>query len=415
MSGRSIAVIGGGISGLTAGYVLSRTDRVTLFEADRRLGGHADTHLIGPVPVDTGFIVYNERTYPLLTRLFAELGVSTRATEMSMSVRCAGCGLHYAGRRGLGGLAAGLRRGGGRFLRLLAEVPRFHRAARRLLAGDGNHASGLTFGEFLDDGGYSGYFQAHFALPLVAAVWSCPAGTALRYPARYLFAFLANHGMLSVSGSPPWRTVAGGSRCYVERAAARLACVRLGVPVRAVRRYPDGAEVRDASGQAHQFDAVVIATHPDQALALLAPATRAEREVLGAFRYTPNPALLHTDARLLPEHPAVRASWNYELGHCRARTPQRISYHMNRLQHLPPGQDYIVTLNGQAAVDPDRVIGRMDYAHPAYTPASVAAQRRLPELNTPVTVFAGAYHGWGFHEDGCRSGARAARALGGIW
>ena len=422
MTGRRIAVIGGGISGLTAGYVLSRTDQVTLFEADRRLGGHADTHLVGPVPVDTGFIVYNERTYPLLTRLFAELGVSTRASEMSMSVRCAGCGLHYAGKRGPGGLAAGLRRGGGRFLWLLADVPRFHRAARRLLASDtpggtaGRAPADITFGEFLDDGGYSAYFQAHFALPLVAAVWSCPAGTALRYPARYLFAFLAQHGMLSVSGSPPWRTVTGGSRCYVERAARHLARVRLGTPVRAVRRFPDGAEVRDASGRAHQFDAVVIATHPDQALALLAPATRAEREVLGAFRYTPNPALLHTDARLLPDHPGVRASWNYELRRCRADPgAARVSYHLNRLQHLPAGRDYIVTLGAEDDVDPGLVLSRMDYAHPAYTPASVAAQRRLPELNTPVTAFAGAYHGWGFHEDGCRSGAQAARALGGAW
>jgi uncharacterized protein len=424
VTGRRIAVIGGGVSGLTAGYVLSRTDHVTLFEADRRLGGHAGTHLVGPVPVDTGFIVYNERTCPLLTRLFAELGVSTRPTEMSMSVRCAGCGLHYAGQRGLAGLAAGLRQGGGRFLRLLADVPRFHRAARRLLAGDllagdlpaRDTKGDLTFGEFLDEGGYSGYFQAHFALPLVAAVWSCPAGTALRYPARYLFAFLANHGMLSVSGSPPWRTVTGGSRRYVERVAERLACVRLGVPVRAVHRHPGGAEVYDASGQAHEFDAVVLATHPDQALALLAPATRAEREVLGAFRCTPNPALLHTDARLLPDRPAVRASWNYDSAHCAAAGgTARISYHMNRLQGLPAGQDYIVTLNGQAAVDPDRVISRMEYAHPAYTPESVAAQRRLPELTTPVTAFAGAYHGWGFHEDGCRSGARAAEALGGTW
>jgi predicted NAD/FAD-binding protein len=423
VTGRRIAVIGGGISGLTAGYVLSRTDQVTLFEADPRLGGHADTQMVGPVPVDTGFIVYNERTYPLLTRLFAELGVSTRAAEMSMSVRCAGCGLHYAGQRGLGGLAAGLRRGGGRFLRLLADVPRFHHAARALLAGDtaaddDRAAPGdLTFREFLDHGGYSGYFQAHFALPLVAAVWSCPAGAAQEYPARYLFAFLANHGMLSVSGSPPWRTVAGGSRHYVDRVAQRLACVRLGTPVRAVRRYPDGAEVRDASGQAHQFDAVVIATHPDQAVALLAPATPAEREVLGAFRYTPNPALLHTDTRLLPDSPAVRASWNYELGDCRANPGEavRISYHMNRLQGLPASKNYIVTLNGRGAVDPDQVISQMDYAHPAYTPESVLAQGRLPELNTPVTAFAGAYHGWGFHEDGCRSGARAARALGGTW
>jgi len=418
VTGRRIAVIGGGISGLTAGYVLSAADQVTLFEADHRLGGHADTHLVGPVPVDTGFIVYNERTYPLLTRLFAELGVSTQASEMSMSVRCAGCGLQYAGQRGPGGLAAGLRRGGGRFVRLLAEVSRFHRGARRLLAGDA--PGDRTFGEFLSEGGYSGYFRTHFALPLVAAVWSCPAGTAQEYPARYLFAFLANHGMLSVSGSPQWRTVAGGSRCYVERAARGLACVRLGTPVRAVRRYPDGAEVHDAAGRAHQFDAVVIATHPDQALALLAPVTQAERTVLGAFRYTPNPALLHTDTSLLPARHAVQASWNYELTGCRAGKAGhggavRISYHMNRLQHLPAEQDYIVTLNGEDAVDPGRVLARMQYAHPAYTPASVAAQRRLPELNTPVTAFAGAYHGWGFHEDGCRSGAEAARALGGSW
>jgi uncharacterized protein len=413
VTGRNIAVIGGGISGLTAGYVLSRTDRVTLFEADPRLGGHADTHLVGPVPVDTGFIVYNERTYPLLTRLFAELGVATQPSEMSMSVRCAGCGLHYAGKRGLTGLTAGLHHGGGRFVRMLAEVPRFHRAARHLLAAGG--PGDLTFGEFLRGGGYSGYFQAHFALPLVGAVWSCPVGTALEYPAAYLFAFLANHGMLSLSGAPLWRTVAGGSRRYVEQAAARLAEVRLGAPVRAVVRHPDGAEVRDASGRAENFDAVVIATHPDQALRLLARPTSAEQTVLGAFTYTPNPSLLHTDTRLLPGRPGVRASWNYELGHCRARTPQRVSYHMNRLQHLPPGQDYIVTLNGADAVDPERVIGRMDYAHPAYTPASVAAQRRLPELNTPVTAFAGAYHGWGFHEDGCRSGAQAAAALGVTW
>ncbi len=420
MTGRRIAVIGGGISGLTAGYVLSQTDNVTLFEADGRLGGHADTHLVLPadgpsIPVDTGFIVFNERTYPLLTRLFAELGVASQPAEMSMSVRCAGCGLQYAGQRGLGGLAAGLNRGRGHYLRMLTEVPRFHRAARRVLAtaltGD------LTFGEFLADGGYSDYFTAHFALPLVAAVWSCPPGTALSYPAGYLFAFLANHGMLSMTGSPPWRTVTGGSRSYVERVAKQLHAVRVGAPVRAVHRYNAGAEIRDASGEALTFDAVVIATHPHQALRLLAEPTQAEREVLGAFRYTPNPALLHTDASLLPSRRAARASWNYELSHCdpEAAAATRISYDMNRLQSLPTAEDYIVTLDGEGVVDPRRVIDRMDYEHPAYTPASVAAQCRLPGLNTGVTAFAGAYHGWGFHEDGCRSGVEAARALGGSW
>ncbi|MGH3183086.1 MAG: NAD(P)/FAD-dependent oxidoreductase, partial [Streptosporangiaceae bacterium] len=379
MTRRRIAVIGGGVSGITAGYVLSPTDDVTLFEADSRLGGHADTHLVvppagPPIGVDTGFIVYNERTYPLLTQMFAELRVATQASEMSMSVRCVGCGLQYAGQRGPGGVAAGLRRGRGRYLRMLTEIPRFHRAARGLLASSA--PDDRTLGQFLQDGGFSGYFTAHFALPLVAAVWSCPPGTALSYPARYLCAFLANHGMLSVSGSPPWRTVTGGSRGYVERAAKRLHDIRLCTPVRAVRRPPDRArlEVRDAADEAHQFDAVVIATHPDQALRLLDPPTQAERDVLGAFGYTRNPAVLHTDVTLLPAHPAIRASWNYELGGCGPDGPApRISYHMNRLQDLPTGEDYIVTLGGRGAVDPRKIIDTMDYAHPAYTPASVAA------------------------------------------
>jgi predicted NAD/FAD-binding protein len=418
MTGRRIAVVGGGISGLTAGYVLSRTDRVTLFEADKRLGGHADTHLVGPrrLPADTGFIVYNERTYPLLTRLFAELGVTTRASDMSMSVDCAGCGVRYAGKRGLPGLAAGIPRGRAAYLRMLTEVPRFHRAARRVLA-SGTFGD-LTVGEFLKATGFSAYFTTHFAMPLVAAVWSCPPGLAMDYPAEYLFAFLANHGMLSVSGSPPWRTVQGGSRSYVERIAARLD-VRTGSSVRAVRRHPDGVALRDNSGLETEFDAVVIATHPDQALALLDGPTSAEREVLGAFGYTANQAVLHADSRLLPASPAVRASWNYSLA-CDGTTTRdngtaRISYHLNRLQGLPDDTDYIVTLGGDRDIDPELIVATMDYAHPAYTRESVAAQRRLPGLNTPVTAFAGAYHGWGFHEDGCRSGLAAARALGGAW
>ena len=435
VTGRRIAVIGGGISGLTAAHILSRTEEVTLFEADSRLGGHADTHLAdapggGQVPVDTGFIVYNERTYPLLTRLFGELGVTTQASEMSMSVSCTGCGVHYAGRRGPAGLGLGLPGGGRRYLQMLAEVPKFHRAARRLLAsGPARPAlavagpqgaepnAGPTLGDFLREGGFSHYFITHFAVPLVAAVWSCPQGTALGYPAAYLFAFLANHGMLSVTGSPQWRTVTGGSRQYVERIAAGLAQVRLSCPVRSVRRHPDGAEVRDASGDLLDFDAVVIATHPEQALRLLDPPSGAERSVLGAFSYTPNQAVLHTDSRLLPPHAAVRASWNYTLS-CKdgqSSAPARVSYYMNRLQGLPADQDYIVTLGGQQDVDPARIIAVMDYAHPAYTRESVAAQSRLPGLNTPVTAFAGAYHGWGFHEDGCKAGVAAALALGGAW
>jgi uncharacterized protein len=424
VTGRRIAVIGAGVSGITAGYILSKSDHVTLFEADDRLGGHADTHLVvpptgPPIGVDTGFIVYNERTYPLLTRLFAELGVVTQPAQMSMSVSCAGCGLEYAGKRGLAGLAAGLPRGRGRYLRLLAEIPRFHLAARRLLDQEDLGPGVQTLDNFLRTNGFSRYFITHFVLPLVGAVWSCPTGTALRYPARYLFAFLANHGMLSVSGAPQWRTVTGGSRGYVEKAAKGLSDIRLGTPVRAVRRHGDHVQLRDGGGRPHRFDAVVIATHPDQALRLLDPPTEPERAVLGAFCYTPNPAILHTDARMLPRRRCVRASWNYELSGCQPdHAAVRISYHMNRLQDLRTSQDYIVTLGGEGeggTVDPRWVLDRMDYAHPVYTPASVAAQHRLPELNTGITAFAGAYHGWGFHEDGARAGAVAARSLGGTW
>jgi predicted NAD/FAD-binding protein len=314
---------------------------------------------------------------------------------------------------------------------MLAEIPGFHARARELLEA-GDHDDDLTLGQFLDAGGFSRYFRAHFAMPLVAAVWSCPPDTALQYPARYLFTFLANHGMLAVSGSPPWYTVAGGSRRYVARIAGQIPAVRTSAPALAVHRSPDAAMVRDASGEFTAFDAVVIATHADQALRLLAHPTPAEQKLLGAFEYTPNPAVLHTDSRLLPTSPRVRASWNYQLTDCRAATTPdagapgldpgpsvlagpRISYHMNRLQRLTAAEDYIVTLGGADAVDQRHVIDRMEYAHPVYTPESVAAQRRLPELNTPVAVFAGAYHGWGFHEDGCRSGAEAARALGVTW
>lgn len=429
MTGRKIAVIGSGVSGLTAAHILARTDEVTMYEADDRLGGHAHTHLVprpggAPVAVDTGFIVYNERTYPLLTRLFGELGVATRPSEMSMSVSCSGCGVQYAGKRGAGGLGAGLHHGGARYLRMLAEVPRFHRAARRLLDSGGPGESSqtgesgeLSLGDFLRAGGFSAYFTRHFAAPLVAAVWSCPPGLALRYPARYLFAFLANHGMLSVSGSPQWRTVIGGSRCYVERVAAGLAKICLSSPVASVYRYPDGVRVRDLSGEARDFDAAVIATHPDQALRMLDTVTPQEQSVLGAFRYTANEAVLHSDPRVLPARAGVRASWNYSL-RCQdgpGAAPPRISYYLNLLQGLPGPADYIVTLGDSSDIDPARRIATMRYAHPLYTRESVAAQRRLPALNTAVTAFAGAYHGWGFHEDGCRAGATAARALGGVW
>ncbi|MFE2423306.1 NAD(P)/FAD-dependent oxidoreductase [Streptomyces hokutonensis] len=417
---RSVAVVGSGVAGLTAAYILSRDRHVTLYEADNRLGGHAHTHQLASDDgvtrrVDSGFIVHNRRTYPHLLRLFDELGVATQESEMSMSVRCEGCGLEYAGARGLAGLFARPRNTlRGSYLRLLAEVPAFHRAARRLLAKEPE--SPRTLGAFLDREVFSAYFRAHFMTPLVSAVWSCDAATAQRYPAVYLFRFLEHHGMLSVTGAPTWRTVTGGSRTYVDGVAARLDEVRLAAAVRAVRRHPDGVDITTHDGITQSYDGVVVATHPDQAIRLLADATPGEKEVLGSFRYSRNTTLLHTDTGLLPRARRARASWNYLMPACSTGSDQvRVSYDMNRLQRLDAPETYVVTLGGQDRVDPERVLARMVYEHPVYTPESVAAQARLPGLNTSVTAYAGAYHGWGFHEDGCRSGVLAAAALGVRW
>ncbi len=432
-------MIGGGVAGLTAAYVLQKACDVTLYEADPRLGGHAHTHELpapggGTVGVDSGFIVHNARTYPLLLRLFRELGVATQDSEMSMSVRCDGCGLEYAGARGPLGLFTGRAALRARYLRMLAEVPLFHRRARRMLDADGPVAGGpgggncvgdgsagggperYTLRAFLADGGFSPYFVSHFIAPLVSAVWSCPAHTALEYPAAYLFRFLDHHGLLSVTGSPRWRTVTGGSAAYVDKVAKEISNVRTASPVVRVDRIPSGVLVGSDDGITDAYDAVVIATHPDQALRLLADPTRDEQRVLGAFRYEVNPTVLHTDTALLPRSPRAGASWNYHLADCRPGAEGvRVSYDMTRLQRLPGDTRYVVTLNAGGRIDPEHVLARMEYAHPVYTPESVAAQRSLPRLNTSVTAFAGAYHGWGFHEDGCRSGVRAAAALGVRW
>jgi predicted NAD/FAD-binding protein len=411
---RSVAVIGSGVAGLVAAYALSARDRVTLFEADTRIGGHAHTHYIDRgdgsiVGVDTAFLVHNDRTYPTLCRLFAELGIATKETDMSMSVREDGSGLEYAGARGIGGLFpswSSLARP--RYLLMLAEIKRFHAAATRLLQTD---ADGATLGAFLDRHGFSSYFVDHFMTPLVAAVWSCPPGEALRYPARYLFLFLEHHGMLSVFGSPRWRTVVGGSASYVEAILNRIDEVRAGVPVTSVRRVADGVAV--TAGATRIFDAAVIATHPDQALLMLAEPTAAERAVLGVIPYCANHAQLHTDESVLPRRPRARASWNYLV------TPNDdsvlVTYDVTRLMRLGGPRRFLVTLGGRDHVDPSTVLAEMRYSHPVYTPESVAAQQLLPTLDDDRIAFAGAYHGWGFHEDGAASGLRAARRLGAQW
>jgi predicted NAD/FAD-binding protein/DUF1365 family protein len=410
---REIAVVGSGVAGLVAAHVASRTARVTLFEADDRLGGHADTHVVREagreLAIDTGFIVHNPRTYPVLLGLFAELGVVTQPSEMSMSIRDDETGLQWAGalgRRGIFPTWANV--ANPRYLRMLTEVPRFHRRARRLLAQDGPD---LTLREFLARGRFTAYFRRHFMEPLVAAVWSCDPEVALDYPARYLFTFLEHHGMLGVFGSPQWRTVTGGSQRYVAAVAARLHEVRTGAKVTTVLETPDGVEVTDGNGVVRAFDAVVIATHPDQALAMLAEPTTAQRDVLGAMPYSKSTALLHTDTSVLPSSSNAWASWNF----ARRGEHSPVTYDLTRLQRLDTDTRYLVTLGGQELVDPDLVIDRMEYEHPLYNPASVAAQARLHTVDTERISFAGAYQGWGFHEDGARSGLRAAERLGLTW
>ena len=418
-----VAVVGSGISGLTAAYLLGRSHQVTLFEADDRLGGHAHTHDVTAsdgrhYPVDTGFIVHNDRTYPLLQRLFAELGVETRQTEMSMSIRCDGCGLEYAGGRGVGGVLAQPRRlADPRFLRLLGEVRRFQRLAGRFLA-ETDVDDTTSYADFLATKGFGSYFVQHYAVPVVSCVWSSGHEAALAYPAHYLFRFLAHHGFLTPGDAPRWYTVVGGSRAYVGAVADAVHAmggdVRPGVGVRAVTRKPDGVAVHDTRGDLHVVDKVVLATHADDALGLLTDPTDDERRVLGSFGYAHNTAALHTDATVLPQAPRARAGWNYHLDGCDQRHDRaRVSYWMNRLQGYEDAPDaFIVTLNDDQRITDDRVLASADYRHPVYTRTAVAAQPELAALATDRTVFAGAHHGWGFHEDGCRAGVAAARRLG---
>jgi uncharacterized protein len=414
-----VAVVGSGVAGLTAAYVLQERFDVSLYEADDRLGGHAHTHDVvtpdvGVAAIDTGFIVHNERTYPQLLRLFAELGVATQGTEMSMSIRCEGCGLEYAGAKGLGGLFAQPRSlGRPAYLRMLVEVKRFHRGAQRVIT---SRRDDITLGQFLTDGGYSAYFIQHFMVPVVSCVWSTSPDAALGYPARYLFSFLDNHGMLAVTGSPQWRTVVGGSRRYVEKAVKGLSSVRLSTPARSIHRDAQGVSIRDADGGLETYSRAVVATHADTALGLLADPTTAERDVLGAFGYSQNHTVLHTDAGLLPRARRARASWNYLMPSCATSSADvMVSYDMNRLQRLTTTTPYLVTLNAGDRVDTGQIVDAMDYDHPIYTLESVAAQTRLPSLNDGRIAFAGAYHGWGFHEDGCRSGVEAAKSFGVTW
>jgi predicted NAD/FAD-binding protein len=401
-----IAVVGSGISGLGAAYVLARAHDVEVFEREPRAGGHTRTVQRDGLALDTGFLVHNERNYPLLRRLFGELGVRTQPSEMSFSVACA-CGLEYSGRRPF----AQLRRSADpAHLGLTWEIGRWLRVARRSL--ERFDCETWSLRRLLDELGFSARFRRHFLVPLTAALWSTPPGRALDFPAAYAVRFFDNHGMLGLGRRFAWRYVSGGSDAYVRAIAERLGPrLHLGLGVRALWRDAEGVELVTDDGERRRFDRVVVATHADQALELLADPSRDERRVLGGFDYAPNEVVLHTDSSFLPRTRAARASWNYRVGPDEHAT---VTYYLNRLESLAGDVDYCVTLNEEVA--DEHVLDRTTLWHPQYTLRTLAAQAELPSLSGPrYTVYAGAHHGNGFHEDGLASGVRAAELLGVRW
>ncbi|MCP3400292.1 NAD(P)/FAD-dependent oxidoreductase [Bradyrhizobium sp. CCGB20] len=411
---KRIAVIGTGISGMSAAWLLSQRHDVTVYERHRRLGGHSNTVEVrtpdGVVPVDTGFIVYNEKTYPNLTALFARLGIPTHASDMSFAVSLEEGELEYSG-SSLNGLFA--QRSNvfrPRFWSMLGDLWRFYREAPRDLSSLDDLSS---LEQYLDAGYYGEVFRSDHLLPMAAAIWSASPSLMLQYPAASFIRFHDNHGLLRLRNRPQWRTVIGGSRTYVEALTHRFRdTVRVACGVTAIRRVQDGVEVRYCGGHSDHFDDVVIAAHADQALALLEAPTAHERSLLGAFRYSQNRAVLHSDPTLMPQRKAAWASWNYIGGRGAAENPT-VSYWMNALQHLPTTQNLFVTLNPSA--EPKQVLHEEYYDHPIFDAAAMSAQRRLWSLQgQDRTWFCGSYFGAGFHEDGLQSGLAVAETLGGL-
>lgn len=407
-----IAVIGSGISGLSAAWLLSERHDVTLFEIDRRLGGHSNTVLAptngASIPVDTGFIVYNEVTYPNLTALFAHLGVPTEATEMSFAVSIDGGRLEYAGSDLAGLLAQPSNLVRPRFYAMMTDLLRFYRQAPR----DLGRLEGVTLADYLDANGYGRAFREDHLYPMAAAIWSTPATDVGAYPAEAFIRFCDNHGLLKLSGRPQWRTVKGGSRAYVAKLAEPLnGQAMIGRDVKIVERSSAGVVIEDGLRQ-RLFDKVLVACHADQALGVLKAPTEAERQILGAFRYSRNYAVLHGDERLMPRRRAAWAAWNYLATSDRSSGPS-VTYWMNRLQHIDPSVPLFVTLNPVVEPRLDRVYNQFTYEHPLFDQAAIEAQRRLWSLQGVGNVwFAGAYFGAGFHEDGLQAGLAAAEAMG---
>jgi uncharacterized protein len=413
-----VAVIGGGVAGLAAAHALRDKAEVTLFEAGRHFGGHAhtvDVTLDGVTHgVDTGFLVFNEHTYPRLVALLAELDVATAASDMSFSVQAP----DGPARRDLEWSGSDLntvfcQRGNllrPRFWRMLRDLLRFNRMATLMAQAQADALMRMSLQEFLDSHRLSREFRDWYLLPMLGCIWSCPTDAMLRYPAGSVIRFCHNHGLLQIAGRPQWYTVAGGSRSYVARIVEGLADARLGMPARSVARTGSGVRVQSRRGW-ESFDQVVLATHSDQALALLADASPAERAALGAVKYQPNRAVLHTDTSVLPRDRRAWAAWNYQAGDL-ASHRVCLHYLINRLQPLPWARPVIVSLNPLREIEPRHVIGEYEYAHPVLDAAAVRAQNELAGLQgRRCTWFAGAWTGYGFHEDGLASGQRAAAAI----
>jgi predicted NAD/FAD-binding protein len=410
---KRVAVIGSGISGLSAAYFLSRQHEVHVFESDSRLGGHTHTVMVdserGPIPVDTGFIVHNERTYPNFCRLMEELGVSTQQSDMSFAVMEQGGGFEYSS-RGLSGFFAQQRNylSPSHYL-LLSEIARFNREAPKLLKE--RDADGVALSEFLEAGRYATVFIDRYLVPMAGAVWSMAPDVMPGFPAATLIRFMQNHGMLGINTHPTWKVIRGGSHSYIPRLTAPFReRIAKDTAVRSIERSDLGVKLQFQDRPARQFDEVVFACHGDQILPLLAQPTETESAVLGSFTTTRNEACLHTDATLLPKRAGARASWNYLLGDSGKVT---VTYHMNRLQSLDTAEDYCVTLNGNGTIDPGKVLRSKVYEHPLYTREAIRSQERWQEISGKNrTHFCGAYWFYGFHEDGVRSGMRVAEALG---
>lgn len=415
-----IAVIGSGISGMAAAWYLSAQHEVTLFESAGRLGGHTatiDVEVKGqPYAIDTGFIVFNDWTYPHFQRLLDVLGVSVQATDMSFSVHETTRDFEYNGHT-LASLFAQRRNLlSPAFYRLLRDIMRFNREATQDLDGD-QLPHHMTLGAYLDRGGYSEAFQRRYLLPMGAAIWSASIDDLRAFPLTFFVRFFRNHGLLSVTHRPQWYTLVGGSRAYIPALTAPYASrIRLNTPVTAITRDLTGVTLTTPAGE-ERFDQVVLACHSDQALAMLADSTPAEREVLGAMPYQANDVVLHTDTRLLPRRRRAWASWNYRLDQRDAGERVSVTYNMNILQRLQADTTFCVTLNDSESIDPAKVLGRFTYAHPQFTLAGHDAQQRHKDISAaPATFgrthFCGAYWRNGFHEDGVWSALRVARTLG---